>query len=56
MTKGAASHGKKTGKVTHVRCRRCGEHAYHLTRKTCSQCGYGKSPKMRHYNWKKPNK
>jgi len=53
MTKGTSSMGKKSGKKTHIRCRRCGEKTYHCRQSTCSSCGYGKSAKMRSYAWKK---
>jgi len=41
MSKGTASHGKKSGKRSHFRCRRCGNHSYHITKKRCASCGYG---------------
>lgn len=53
MTKGTPSFGKHSGKKTHIHCRRCGKVTYHKTRKTCSSCGYGKSAKLRGYNWQK---
>jgi large subunit ribosomal protein L37e len=53
MTKGTPSMGKKSGKTSHIRCRRCGEHSYHIRIKRCSHCGYGKSAKLRSYNWQK---
>jgi large subunit ribosomal protein L37e len=51
--KGTAAHGKKSGKKTHIRCRRCGEANYHRKKEKCSACGYGKSAKMRGYSWMK---
>ena len=51
MTKGTASHGKKSGKVTHIRCRRCGKPTYHRSKRICSSCGYGKSRRLRSYAW-----
>lgn len=53
MVKGTASMGKKSGKKLHIRCRRCGKRAYHISKKVCASCGYGKSPRLRRYNWKK---
>ena len=50
MTKGTPSMGKKSGKTTHIRCRRCGRHTYHKKKHICSYCGFsGKksSPRMR---------
>jgi len=52
MTKGTASHGKKSGKAyLTIRCRRCGKHSYRVRKHKCSYCGYGKSSRLRHYNW-----
>ncbi|MBR9683891.1 50S ribosomal protein L37e [Candidatus Woesearchaeota archaeon] len=53
MTKGTSSMGKKSGKKTHIRCRRCGECCFHMRKKRCSKCGYGKTSKLRSYNWQK---
>ncbi|MBI4453127.1 50S ribosomal protein L37e [Candidatus Woesearchaeota archaeon] len=53
MTKGTYSQGKKSRGKTHIRCRRCGDITYHKKRKICSSCGYGKSARMKHYNWQK---
>ncbi|MBS3128717.1 50S ribosomal protein L37e [Candidatus Woesearchaeota archaeon] len=53
MTKGTSSHGKKTGKKTHIPCRRCGGYSYHCRNGVCSSCGYGKSPRLRSYAWQK---
>jgi len=53
MSKGTASMGKKSGKKTHIICRRCGKRTYHIRKKRCSSCGYGKSAKLRDYKWKK---
>ncbi|MFC2136098.1 50S ribosomal protein L37e [Bacteroidota bacterium] len=53
MTKGTPSMGKKSGKTSHINCRRCGERAYHLRKKRCSSCGYGDTAKTRSYTWQK---
>lgn len=53
MTKGTPSMGKKSGKKTHIRCRRCGAHAYHVKKKKCASCGYGATPFLRKYHWNK---
>ncbi|HNV93927.1 MAG TPA: 50S ribosomal protein L37e [Methanofastidiosum sp.] len=50
MSKGTPSYGKRNNK-THVRCRRCGNHSYHASHGVCASCGFGKSSKMRSYNW-----
>ncbi|MGQ9719935.1 MAG: 50S ribosomal protein L37e [Candidatus Jordarchaeum sp.] len=50
MGKGTPSMGKKH-KITHIRCRRCGKHAYHVRKKSCAACGYGKTKRIRRYNW-----
>jgi large subunit ribosomal protein L37e len=51
MTKGTASQGKHGRATSHMPCRRCGKHAYHKTKKVCASCGFGKSAKLRSYNW-----
>ncbi|MGH7752784.1 MAG: 50S ribosomal protein L37e [Gemmatimonadales bacterium] len=52
MSKGTPSMGKRqTG--THVRCRRCGRHAFHAAHKVCAACGFGKTAKLRSYAWAK---
>jgi large subunit ribosomal protein L37e len=52
LTKGTASMGKRSAKKTHIRCRRCGRHSYHV-RGVCASCGFGASAKRRNYNWAK---
>ncbi len=47
--KGTASMGKKSGKKTHIYCRRCGKHAYHPQKKRCAACGYGTTAKLRYH-------
>ncbi|MCD6403755.1 50S ribosomal protein L37e [Nanoarchaeota archaeon] len=62
--KGTPSMGKKGRSKTHVRCRRCGRHSYNLAKRYCAHCGFGRSKKLRNYNWsakkvnrkRKPNK
>ena len=51
MSKGTPSKGKMRGRVVHIRCRRCGEHAYHVRKKSCSHCGFGATTKLRTYGW-----
>ncbi|MBU1202373.1 MAG: 50S ribosomal protein L37e [Nanoarchaeota archaeon] len=51
MSKGTPSMGKKSGNKNHITCRRCGRPSYHVSKKICSSCGYGKSAKKRSYNW-----
>jgi len=53
--KGTPSFGKRR-KKTHIICRRCGRHTYHVSKKICSACGFGRSKKIRNYSWqwKKP--
>ena len=53
MTKGTASMGKKSGKKTHMTCRRCGKQTYHKQKKRCSSCGFGETAKLRSYSWQK---
>ncbi len=57
MGKGTPSFGKHQ-KKTHIRCRRCGRHSYHVRHKQCAACGFGRSKKITQYSWqnKKVNK
>jgi large subunit ribosomal protein L37e len=49
MTKGTSS--RSGGKKTHIACRRCGKHTYHIRKKRCAACGFGETSKIRNYNW-----
>jgi len=49
--KGTPSKGKHNDSKSHIRCRRCGRHAYHINKKVCASCGYGKSARVRSYAW-----
>ncbi|MFH1590633.1 MAG: 50S ribosomal protein L37e [archaeon] len=51
MTKGTPSMGKRSGKKSHIYCRRCGKKSYHMRDSVCSSCGYGNSARRRGYNW-----
>jgi len=51
MTKGTPSMGMKSGKVSCVRCRRCGRRSFHVSKHKCSSCGFGKTSKLRKYSW-----
>jgi large subunit ribosomal protein L37e len=53
MSKGTASLGKKGVKSTHIRCRRCGKHAYNKRDKHCASCGFGATAKRRNFRWAK---
>jgi large subunit ribosomal protein L37e len=50
MTKGTPSFGRKNKKL-HIACRRCGRHSYHITKKVCSACGFGKSKRLKKLGW-----
>jgi len=55
MTKGlggTGSQGKKAANITMIGCRRCGRPSYHVSKKKCSSCGFGKSARLRKYNWR----
>lgn len=43
--------GKRNKNKTHIRCRRCGRHAYNVSKKYCAACGYGRSSRLRRYSW-----
>ena len=47
MAKGTPSMGKKSGKKTHIVCRRCGKHTMHKRTGVCASCGFGRSAKRR---------
>ena len=55
MTKGTYSMGKKN-KKTHIICRRCGKHSYHVRDRVCSACGFGRSSRIKSHasQWKSP--
>lgn len=55
MPEGKLRKGKKNKRV-HGKCRRCGEKAYHLQKKVCASCGFGKSKKKRSFSWSKDRK
>ncbi|MCZ6647987.1 MAG: 50S ribosomal protein L37e [Thaumarchaeota archaeon] len=55
MTKGTTSFGPRGKGKTHMRCRRCGGHSYHVTKKRCSSCGFGATTKLRTYSWLRRN-
>ena len=42
----------KRNKIVHIRCRRCGHHSYHIRKKVCSHCGFGRSSKIKKENWR----
>lgn len=58
MGKGTPSMGKHGRSKTHIRCRRCGRHAFNVAKGYCAACGFGRSKRMRRYKWaaKKINK
>ncbi|MCH8022253.1 MAG: 50S ribosomal protein L37e [Thaumarchaeota archaeon] len=52
MVRGTTSAGNKSKGTTHIICRRCGNHAYHIRKKKCASCGFGgSSPRIRKYSW-----
>jgi large subunit ribosomal protein L37e len=53
MTKGTPAMGRRSGKKNMIHCRRCGRRTYHLRKKKCAACGYGKSARMRKYKFYK---
>ena len=50
MSKGTPSKGKRN-KQNHIACRRCGSISFHLWHKICSKCGFGRSSRMRAFDW-----
>lgn len=51
MGKGTPSFGRHNKEGNHIRCRRCGRHSYHKKKKYCAACGFGRTAKLRRYNW-----
>jgi large subunit ribosomal protein L37e len=51
--KGTPSMGKRSRLKSHIICRRCGNRTFHISKKVCSHCGYGRSSRLRAYNWNK---
>jgi large subunit ribosomal protein L37e len=43
--------GKRSKGKTHIRCRRCGRHAYNVSKGYCAACGFGRSSRIRRYSW-----
>lgn len=46
----------KRNKKLHGKCRRCGKKSYHLRKKVCSSCGFGKTSKRNDFTKDKPRK
>jgi large subunit ribosomal protein L37e len=53
MGTGTPAQGRHNKHKVHIPCRRCGKHSYHIRKKTCASCGYGRMAKMRSYTWAK---
>lgn len=51
MVKGTPSFGKMNKGWTHIRCPRCGRHAYNPVKGYCAACGWGRSKRIRRYSW-----
>jgi large subunit ribosomal protein L37e len=58
VSDGTASFGKRGRKTLHIKCRRCGNVSFHRRKGYCASCGFGRSKKLRRYNWvnKKKNR
>jgi len=52
MGDGTAAMGKRQ-KKTHIRCRRCGKVSFHVSKRYCASCGFGRSKRLRKYSWVK---
>lgn len=53
MSKGTPSMGKKAKRKSHIVCRRCGNHSFHVSKGVCASCGFGASAKRRRFHWAK---
>ncbi len=56
MSDGTAAMGKRGRKIVHIKCRRCGRVSFHWRKGYCAACGFGRSKRMRKYNWLKKKK
>ncbi len=56
MSDGTASFGKRGRKIVHIKCRRCGSVSFHRRKGYCASCGFGRSKRLRRYNWLKKKK
>ena len=50
MVKGTPSFGKHHT-ISHINCKRCGRHSYHIKKQKCSACGFPRA-KLRQENWR----
>lgn len=41
----------KHQRISHINCRRCGRHSYHIQKQKCSACGFPRS-KIRKEAWR----
>ncbi|MEM2118110.1 MAG: 50S ribosomal protein L37e [Candidatus Bathyarchaeia archaeon] len=55
MGKGTPSFGKRSGRKSHISCRRCGRRAYNVAKKRCAACGYGETTVIKTYSWRTKN-
>ncbi len=56
MSKGTPSQGRHQ-RITHIRCRRCGRHSYHIQKKKCSACAYPLAKRCKEsWKWKPVNR
>lgn len=46
-----AAMGKRGRKRVHIKCRRCGRVSFHRRKGYCAACGFGRSRRLRKYNW-----
>ncbi|MBS3816241.1 MAG: 50S ribosomal protein L37e [Candidatus Thermoplasmatota archaeon] len=53
MSKGTSAQGKKSSGKSHITCRRCGKKSFNVKKGYCASCGFGRSAKMKDYNWAK---
>ena len=53
MGKGTAAMGQRGRGVLHIPCRRCGKRSRHKKTGVCASCGFGKTSKLRKWNWNK---
>ncbi len=53
MSKGTPSKGKRSKGKSHIVCRRCGKKSFHVRKKICAACGFGKTATIKKFAWAK---
>jgi len=49
-SKGTTAFGRRN-KMVHTLCPRCGRRSFHITKRRCAACGFGRLSRVRSYAW-----